>query len=410
MNTPMATRIPAFVEPPLLVWARKRAALSQEEVAAKVGIEVEKLDAWEAGREQLSIAQLKKLADLYKRPVSVFFLPEPPADFQALRDLRRLQVLPDRISKSLAYEVRAAHERRLIALELAEDIGDPPEDFGISAKKTDNPEAVALRVRERLGVSVQMQARWNNHDHTFRGWRDAIEAADVLVTVLSGAHHQVPLSEVRGFAIAERPFPMIVVNGQDRGYGRVFTMLHELSHVVLGESVLEDDLEPRDALPTANRSTEVFCNKLAAAILMPRESLLAEQLMVSKRANDVYSDAEISALSTRYGVSREALLVRLSDLGKASPAFVQAKRAELAALYASQQKKEEEEEREDEGGGFAPYQYQVLGHLGRAYSRLVLQAYNARRLTLSTASGYLGAQAKLIPKIERAAYGGASQR
>jgi Zn-dependent peptidase ImmA (M78 family) len=143
---------------------------------------------------------------------------------------------------------------------------------------------------------------------------------------------------------------------------------------------------------------------------MPRESLLAEQLMVSKRANDVYSDAEISALSTRYGVSREALLVRLSDLGKASPAFVQAKRAELAALYASQQKKEEEEEREDEGGGFAPYQYQVLGHLGRAYSRLVLQAYNARRLTLSTASGYLGAQAKLIPKIERAAYGGASQR
>jgi Zn-dependent peptidase ImmA (M78 family)/transcriptional regulator with XRE-family HTH domain len=405
----MAARVPALIEPALLIWARERASLSQEEVASKIDTEVEKLNEWENGAEQISIAQLKKLAELYKRPISVFFLPEPPKDFQALRDLRRLHAVRSRVSKSLAYEVRTAHERRLIALELAEVIGEPPVDFGIRAEKTDNPETVAELVRERLGVSVQMQARWNNHDQTFRGWRDAIERVDILVTVLSGAHHQVPLSEVRGFAIAERPYPMIVVNGQDRGYGRVFTMLHELAHIILGESVLEDDLEPNDMLPSANRATEIFCNKLAAAILMPRDNLLAEHLTAGRNTDGVYSDAEIAALSTRYGVSREAMLVRLSDIGRANPQFVQAKRAQLAALYAAQKKKEEEDD-EDEGGGFAPYQYQVLGHLGRGYARLVLQAYNARHLTLSTASGYLGTQAKLVPKIERAAFSGATSQ
>jgi Zn-dependent peptidase ImmA (M78 family)/DNA-binding XRE family transcriptional regulator len=405
----MAVRIPALVEPPLLVWARERAALSPQEAAAKIGVEVEKLTAWEAGDAQLSIPQLKKLAEIYKRPLSVFFLPEPPTDFQPLRDLRRLQAMPGQMSKSLAYEIRAAHERRQVAIELAADLGERRDAFPITAKKSDDPEIVANFIREALGISIQQQARWNNHDHAFKGWRDALEAVDILVSVLGGAHHQVPVTEVRGFAIAERPFPMIVVNGQDKGYGRVFTLLHELSHIVLGESVFEDDLESLNQLPVANRSTETFCNRLAAAVLMPKDAILAELVVSPKKVDATYSDAELAALAARYGVSREALLVRLAELNRVSPAFVAHKRAEFASIYAAQRKKEEEEE-DDSSGGFAPYQYQVLSHLGRGFARLVLEAYNTKRLTLSTASGYLGTQAKLIPKIERAAYGGTSVR
>jgi Zn-dependent peptidase ImmA (M78 family)/transcriptional regulator with XRE-family HTH domain len=400
----MAARIPALVEPPLLVWARERASLGPEEAAKKLGLAPEQLTAIEAGEAELSMAQLRKMAELYKRPISVFFLPEPPTDFQPLRDLRRLEVMPGPMSKALAYEIRAAQERRLVAIELADSIDEPPPELGVTARRTDNPEVIGAAVRKRLGISVQQQARWTSHDTTFRGWRDALEAAGILVSVLGGAHHQVPLAEVRGFAIAERPFPMIVVNGQDRGYGRVFTLMHELGHILLGESVFEDDLDPGEILPPANRATEAFCNRIAAAVLMPREALLAEAAVAPKQASGTYSDGEIAALASRYGVSREALLIRLADLGRADPDFVAEKRAALAALYAAQRRREQEDEEE---GGFAPYQYQVLGHLGRSFARLVLQAYNARRVTLSTASGYLGTQAKNLPKIERAAFGGA---
>ena len=55
----MAARVPALIEPALLIWARERASLSQEEVASKIDTEVEKLNEWENGAEQISIAQLK---------------------------------------------------------------------------------------------------------------------------------------------------------------------------------------------------------------------------------------------------------------------------------------------------------------------------------------------------------------
>ena len=401
----MANRIDALVEPSLLVWARDSASLTVEEAAQRVGQTPERLRAWECGEETLTIPQLKKLASIYNRPVSVFFLPEPPAGlgFMPLRDLRRLPDASGKISKALAYEIRAAQERRGIAIDLYEELGEgfPEPDFAVSA--SENPENAGARIRASLGVSFSQQIRWKRADEAFRGWREAIENTGILVTVLGGAHHQVPLSEVRGFALAERPVPMIAVNGQDRGYGRVFTLMHELAHVALGESVFEDELEDVHRLPAPNRETETFCNRVAAAILMPRVTILAEQLVAGKGPRSIYADEEITSLATRFGVSREALLVRRADLERADRTFVAEKRAEYARLYSKHIGGEQVEQT-----GFPPHHTMVVSHLGRGFSRLVLQAYSARRVTLSTAAAYLGAQARLIPKIERAAFNGAA--
>ncbi|MBM6582988.1 ImmA/IrrE family metallo-endopeptidase [Microvirga sp. BT689] len=395
----MAKRIKALVEPSLLVWARETASLPLEEAARAIGVPAEQVEAWERGEGEPSIPQLKKVANAYKRPLPVFFLPEPPTEFQPLRDFRRLSDAGERpYSAKLAFEVRAAQERRAIALDVIASLGEPPTEFGIKASVRDNPETVAKRVRERLGVTLEQQSRWGEPDKAFKAWREAIEAVGVLVFALSGAHHQVPLSEVRGFAIAEQPLPAIVVNSKDRTNGRIFTLLHELGHVVLGTSAIENDLEPPATLPAPARAIETFCNRLAAAVLMPRDALLVEPLVTAKaRTGSEWTDAEIGALARRYCVSREAMLVRLVELGCADRAFYQAKRAEYAKQY-------EEIEDDSEGGGFAPYQYQILSHVGRGFARLVLQGYYQNRLTLSTVSGYLGTQAKHVPNIERATF------
>lgn len=395
----MAKRIKALVEPSLLVWARETASLPLDEAARAIGVPVEQLEAWEKGEGEPSIPQLKKAANAYKRPLPVFFLPEPPTEFQPLRDFRRLPEAGQRpYSSKLAFEVRAAQERRAIALDVIASLAEQPPTFGIEATVRDNPEIIAGRVRERLGVTLEQQSRWGEPDKAFKAWREAVEAAGVLVFALSGAHHQVPLSEVRGFAIAERPLPAVVVNSRDRTNGRIFTLLHELGHVVLGTSAIENDFEPPVNLPAPDRAIETFCNRFAAAVLMPRDALLAESLVVSKAGRGTeWTDAEIGALARRYCVSREAMLVRLVELGRADRAFYHAKRAEYAKQY-------EEIEDDSEGGGFAPYQYQVLSHVGRSFARLVLQGYYQNRLTLSTVSGYLGTQAKHVPNIERAAF------
>lgn len=397
----MTERTKAMVEKELLVWARKTASLTVEAASAAAHIPAEKIVAWERGDGGPSIPELKKLANAYRRPLSVFFLPEPPQDFQALRDFRRLADAGQQVySRELAFEVRAAQERRAVAAELAEALGDEVATWDIDASPRDNPEQVAQVIRERLGVTVAQQSRWGEPGKAFRAWRDAIEANGVLVSVLGGAHHQVPVAEVRGFALAERPLPMIVVNGKDRGNGRVFTLMHELAHVVLGVSAIENEIEPGALMPPPIRSIETFCNKVAAAVLMPKAAVLAEPLAAAKNAHSVWDEAEIVALARRYSVSREALLVRLAVLSLADPEFVEARRQVYARQY-----QDLDAEEVEAGNGFAPYATQVVSHIGRGFARLVIQAYHSRAVTLSTASGYLGTQAKYVGNIERLAFG-----
>jgi Zn-dependent peptidase ImmA (M78 family)/transcriptional regulator with XRE-family HTH domain len=392
----MAKSIKAIVKPALLEWARVSASLSQEDAAKGIGVSLARLQEWESGKASPTISQLRHMAEKYKRPLSVFYLPEKPVDFQPLRDYRRLTDAAQRhYSPQLAYEVRAAFERRLVALDVLDEIKEEPQLLGVEAKRTDNPETVAARLRERLGIDLTRQHRWGDTDTAFRAWRDAMEAAGILVFVLGGAHHQVSVQEMRGFAIAEQPLPAVVVNGKD--YGKVFTLLHELAHVVVGQSVIENSVEAGDELPAPDRALERFCNQIAAATLMPADALLREAIVAGKTVRSQWSEEEIVALARRYGVSREALLVRLVELNRVSQAFYHTKRAQYA--------RQRDETVEEETTGFPPYRYQVLSHIGRGFARLILQGYHDNRLTLSTVAGYLNVQAKYVPSIESAAFG-----
>jgi len=85
------TRTPdALIKPELLVWARQSAGLSLDAAAAKLRVSAERLRSWETDEARPTIAQLRTAARVYKRPLAIFYLPEPPLDFQPLRDYRRV--------------------------------------------------------------------------------------------------------------------------------------------------------------------------------------------------------------------------------------------------------------------------------------------------------------------------------
>lgn len=80
--------VEGLANPKLLIWARESASLSQEAVAKKLGVKVERVRAWEAGEQNPSLAQLRNFAAATKRPLAVFYLAEPPRGFDALHDFR----------------------------------------------------------------------------------------------------------------------------------------------------------------------------------------------------------------------------------------------------------------------------------------------------------------------------------
>src|SRR5690606_36980523 len=128
-----------------------------------------------------------------------------------------------------------------LALELHDDLHGQPEAFPLKASLKDDPERVGQAIRDLLSVDDDSQKKASGQDRAFDFWRRRMEERDILVFVISGPHHSVELTEMRGFAIAKPHLPVIVVNGRDYSQGgKVFTLLHELAHIILGESAISN--------------------------------------------------------------------------------------------------------------------------------------------------------------------------
>ena len=392
----MAKRLKAAVQPSVLAWARTTAGYDVDIAAAKLSLSADVLTTWEAGEDMPSIPQLRKLAALYKRPLAVLYLPEPPLAFQPMHDFRRLpEYGPRRFSPGLALEVRLAQQRRLLALELFEEAGTAPARFSLDAAKPDDPETVGRVIREALGVSYDAQRKWGGDLAAFRQWRSRIEELGVLVFQAT----RIERDEASGFAYWAEVLPTIVVSGKDAYTRRIFSLIHELAHLMLRQSgVSELDVDaPR---PETDASIEVFCNQVAAAALMPRD-LFAAELVVSARGAGTHewSDAEIEALSKVYGVSREAVVRRLLSIGRTTQAFYSRKRTQYLAEFVAEKARQKAESEGKPIPRNMPRE--TVGNYGGPFVRAVLENYHRERITLSEVSGYLGVKVKHIPAIEQ---------
>jgi Zn-dependent peptidase ImmA (M78 family)/DNA-binding transcriptional regulator YiaG len=396
----MPERVRAIVKPELLTWARDSAGFSVPEAAEKLHLDPDRLAAWEAGDDAPTIPQLRRVAQLYRRPLAVFYLQEVPGDFQVIRDLRRLPGTGmRRMPPQLRLEIRRASQLRALALELLEDAGETAPRFALSATQADGSEAVGQRIREAFRLTEDEQRRWRDQDgrEAFRGWRDRIEAAGVLV--FQATHFDA--DEASGFAIAEPVLPVVAVNRKDPPTRRTFSLLHEFVHLMLSISGVSD-LHTDEARPPEDQAIEIFCNQAAAAALMPRDWLLREALVTLRGARAItWLDSEVADLARGFGVSREAMLRRLLTLGRTTDIFYRQKRAQYLAEYRALRERQRESAAEDTILRNMPLE--TVSNIGRPLVRMILGNYYQDRLSLSEVAGYLGIKTKHISKLEQVA-------
>jgi Zn-dependent peptidase ImmA (M78 family) len=389
----MAKSPTALVDPSLLRWARESARLGVGDAASRLKVDETRLQAWEDGEQSLTISQLRKLAAAYRRPVAVFFLPEPPKDFEALRDFRRLKGdKPAELSDSLQAELQRTQRLREAALDLSDSEEEASPLFELRATIRDDVDTVAAAIRTRLGVTHDEQRSWGGPYAALREWRQAVEGLGALVVNMS----KIDIEDARGFSIAEFPLPLIALNAKDTANGRVFTLMHELVHLVLHESGICDWTKEQKLEPES-RAIESFCNRVAASILLP-ESLVYEVVSsVAQHAADHWPDDVLRRHARELCVSEEALLRRFVTLGLATQDFYAAKRLEYIERYAQAATKTSKP--------IVTYEKRIVGALGTAYLDLAFSAYYARRLSLSELSSYTGVRVSNLRKVEREAFG-----
>jgi Zn-dependent peptidase ImmA (M78 family)/transcriptional regulator with XRE-family HTH domain len=305
------TRPLAPIAPAVLRWARDTAGLPEDEAARRIGLATtERLLRAERGEAPLTLNQARKAARVYDRPFAVLLLPAPPQEeppevqFRRLRDAPELPWPP--AMRALSRSVAALQDEAAELFEALEEDTKWPAAVDLFGQGVSNVE-LADNVRELVGVSIAAQKSAARADpqgfRTFRLWREAIEDLGILV-LQDGS---LTLDAMRGFASPHERVPAIVLNTNDDVRSRLFTMLHEFAHIFWADR--------------AEREYDEF----AGEVVLPRQALAAD----FQRSNEPALLATVDALAHGYGVTSDALAVRLGWLGLVPWPDVQAVREEI---------------------------------------------------------------------------------
>ncbi|MCY3947008.1 MAG: XRE family transcriptional regulator [Anaerolineaceae bacterium] len=385
------------MNPELLVWGRETIGYDLDEAASKLGIDAERLTEWETGKSRPTVVQLFRIASAYKRPFAAFYFFTPPTQWdETLSDISDWRTLPEansrELSPELVTELRESVRRRDILLDLAEEMNEQIPTLQIpkpATLTTASARSLATQVRDQLGVSVGDQKRFRDVHFGLRIWRNSVEQLGILVSQ-TGLNSRAPvkLEEMRGVAIWAEPLPIILLNGKDHPNARIFTLMHELGHLILRQKSIINSSQYIESA----KCEEIFCNELAGELLVPSNTLLSDPLVVGQRHVD-WSEETLEELAESFCVSKEVILRRLLANKRTSQAIYQKKRS----LWRQEWRKQEET---SEKPSFPQrHHIRVFNRHGMRFVSTVLEAYGQGAINASQLSEYIGAKLKHINNL-----------
>ncbi|MEO1333773.1 MAG: XRE family transcriptional regulator [Myxococcota bacterium] len=393
----MPTKPP--INPDLLRHARESAGLIPSEAASKLGLRdssqgaaEDRVRAWESGKQRPTRNQLERLSEIYRRPILYFFLSRvPPAD-KRLPDFRVVGHKRE-LSPLLAALVRMLQTRHDELRLLLEDLESPPIDVVASVNiSSTTPAELADRIRNDLELDHTLKGSRKGPEATLKVLRGACERAGIFVWMAGnlGSHHSsVGTDEFRGMAFADPLAPLIVVNPNDAKGALVFTLVHELAHIWLGETGLSN-AAPFDAEQEKD-DVEAFCNQTAEELLLPER----EVFDTWESSSDVEPKRLAAIIAQEFGVSHTAAAFRMRRLGLIDDYEWHNLRAEFHRRWLTSRTSA------SQGGGPTFYQMKQY-EVGRPVVRLVSAAVNSGSLTPTRASRILQiAPTKLNALAER---------
>lgn len=292
------------INPSILTFSREQMGYGIPEIARKVPVKEERWLQWERGEEKPTTNQLIKIADQLDRTPAYFYLPSIPEEEEPLSEFRTINNLKlDSATPKLISAIREARRNREELISLYRSINQQPEPLPEYEAAGEPIKKIASEVRQWLGVTYELQSSWSSSSKALTEWKNLLEERDIYVMQFP----YVEVDECRGFAIAEELFPVIGINSKDSYNARIFTLIHELAHVLFRNSVLIND-----SLTNYfgnKRSLEQTCNRLAAEILVP------EELLKNEFNRSDFSVKEVKRVSNRFRVSGYVMMIRLKNSG-----------------------------------------------------------------------------------------------
>jgi Zn-dependent peptidase ImmA (M78 family) len=351
-----------------------------------MGKRPEVIESWERGVSAPTYPQLEALAyRVYKRPLALFFFPEPPDEpdpEHAFRTLPEFEI--EELSPETRFHVREAHALQFALDELNGGKNPAQEKIfrDLRVERSLSAEEIAAQVRSYLAIDLETQkTAWRRADDALKGWRRALEERGVFVFKSS-----LQQRDVSGFCLYDDELPIIYLNSSTATARQIFTLFHELAHILIQTSGVTK-LADRYIFSLAGdaKRIEVFCNRFAAEFLVPTSDF---QRRVRGLSLD---DDAVADLAGEYTVSREVILRRLLDLGLVSQAYYEA--------CAARRRREYKDRPRSESGG--SYYATKASYLGEAFLRLAFGRYYQGAISIQQLADFLNIRVSRVPDLEQ---------
>lgn len=360
----------ANINSEMLTWARMRSGYSLSVFASKCAISEERLVQWESGTHTMTFNQAMLFAEKAHIPFGYLFLATAPVETLPIPDLRTPGSHP-------------VHQPSAELLDLVKLMLQRQEwyrDYLQQQLVEQNPWVGRLSIRNsvdtivddiRQALQVGLYPERGNSDAYYRDLINRIESLGILVMRQANLGHftrPLQVEEFRGFAITDQYAPIIFVNHADAPGARLFTLIHELCHIWIGQSGVSDG----DTRTT--RQEEVLCNAVAAEFLVPEAEFTQLWQPNTEHWQDNLAPLELHFRVSKWVLARRALtlkFIRYDDYARY-----------IAELKAEWQKRE----KNDGGPG---YYRTKKAQISLPFSRAVVGQALSGQLLLREASSLL---------------------
>lgn len=378
----MNENINISVKKEVLIWARETLALTRTNASEKTGIGLKRLIQLEEGDKQPTLDELRELSKAYKRTMATLLLTMPPKEKPLPADRRTVdsKILGHFHEKTIM-AVRKARALALSFIELKEDAGINISRLQFKASLEDNPAKVAQKLRRDLNLDEVSEI--TNINYALEAYIEKVEAIGVTVFQLS-----LTQDRLRGFSIVDDVIPIIgIKRGGEPTTAKIFTLFHELGHIILNDGGLCDLFEK----PT--QQIEKWCNAFSAEMLIPESQLLRMDIVKSKRINEEkeWAKKELLELANYFHVGPLAILRSLLENDLTTQSFYEEK-------HQLWNKPSFGRSKTPEGRNIAK---ETIKEKGRTYITLAFSAFDQNRIDLKDLSDFLGIKLSYIPKTRQ---------
>lgn len=354
------------IKPDMFTWAIARAGYNIQDFA----ITFPKIQDWIEEKKKPTVKQLQAFSKKVYLPFGYLFLPEPPKEDLRIPFFRTNGNRTNAVSINVFDTISLLQGRQDWLREYLKDNDFAPLPFVGKYNGIEDYMVIVEDIRKTLNLHHEWASGFETWQKTLEHLTLKIEEVGINVVfngvVENNTSRPIKVDECRGFVLVDEYAPFMFINNSDGKAAQLFTIVHELAHIWIGQSAGFDFRQ----LQPANEPIELLCDKIAAEFLVPAISL-----------NKFWRlQPNISSAARHFKVSEIVIARRALDVGHIS-------KKEFYEFYEAYANREiKKRENQSDGGNFYATAKKRLGlnfaaHVNQAVKSNQLLYRDAYRLT-----------------------------